>query len=73
MTKRELIDRITDLNPTAQPAFLAGFEDADLAEYLEHLEWVSPPDRVASAGPAQPTLFDAPTQQQAADAPLSAQ
>jgi len=43
MTKRDLIDRIIHLNPTAEPAFLARFDDADLAEYLEHLRWVVPP------------------------------
>ena len=48
MTKRELIDRITRLNPSAAPGFLAGFDDTDLAEYLQHLKWV-----VSSDGPAQ--------------------
>ena len=43
MTKRQLIDRITQLNPTAAPDFLAGFAAGDLAEYLEHLEWARPP------------------------------
>ncbi len=43
MTKRELITRITNLNPTAAPDFLAEFDDADLAEYLEHLQWVGAP------------------------------
>jgi len=42
MTKRELIDQITVLNPTAQPDFLADFGDDDLAEYLRHLHWVVP-------------------------------
>ena len=42
MTKRELIDQIAVLNPTAQPAFLADFGDDDLAEYLRHLQWVVP-------------------------------
>ena len=44
MTKRELIDRITALNPTAGPEFLARFKDADLAQYLQHLQWLQPPD-----------------------------
>ena len=43
MTKRELIDEITHLNPTAPPGFLAEFGDADLGEYLRHLKWVVPP------------------------------
>ncbi len=37
MTKRQLIDEIVELNPTAQPEFLAKFEDGDLVEYLDHL------------------------------------
>lgn len=47
MTKRELIDEITHLNPTATPGFLAGFEVPDLAEYLEHLKWTHPPAEAA--------------------------
>lgn len=43
MTKRELIDEIIHRNPTAGPAFLAGFDDSDLAEYLKHLQWVTAP------------------------------
>ena len=45
MTKRQLIEEITDLNPTAKPSFLAEFGDQDLAEYLRHLRWVCPPRR----------------------------
>lgn len=37
MSKRELIDRIRVLNPTAPTSFLAKFPEADLTEYLEHL------------------------------------
>jgi hypothetical protein len=37
MPKRQLIDAIREFNPTAQPQFLAQFEEADLQEYLEHL------------------------------------
>ena len=43
MTKRQLIEEITHLNPTAKPAFLAAFGDEDLAEYLQHLRWVDQP------------------------------
>ena len=51
MTKRELIDQITVLNPTAHPVFLADFEDHQLAEYLEHLHWVVPDEELqATAG-----------------------
>jgi hypothetical protein len=38
MTKRQLIDEIVTLNHTAEPAFLARFEDQDLREYLDHLQ-----------------------------------
>lgn len=38
MTKRELIDAIVDLNPTAMPEFLARFSDLALREYYEHLD-----------------------------------
>jgi len=53
MTKRQLIDEIVHLNPSAGAAFLAEFEDSDLAEYLEHLHWVASP-------PAQPTRLAEP-------------
>ena len=57
MTKRQLIDEITHLNPTAGAAFLADFEDSDLAEYLEHLQWVaSPPAQPAT--PAEPVTAE---------------
>lgn len=38
MNKRETIDRIRHLNPTALPEFLASFEDADLLAYLHQLQ-----------------------------------
>ena len=37
MTKRELIDRIRRLNPTARPDFLADFSEDDLQDYLHQL------------------------------------
>jgi len=37
MTKRELIDRIRRLNPTAPSDFLAGFAEEDLLAYLHQL------------------------------------
>ncbi len=37
MTKRQLIDRVMELNETAKPEFLAKFDDEDLNEYLNHL------------------------------------
>ena len=50
MTKRELIEEITGLNPTAKPAFLAEFAEADLAEYLQHLCWARQRCRQRQAG-----------------------
>lgn len=38
MTKRELIDRILRINRSADPGFLAQFNNGELAEYLDHLE-----------------------------------
>ncbi len=38
MTKRQLIDDIRRLNTTAQPQFLIQFDEAALAQYLEHLQ-----------------------------------
>lgn len=37
MSKRELIDRICEINKSAKPEFLAGFPEEDLKAYLEHL------------------------------------
>ncbi len=37
MTKRQLIDRVMELNETAKPEFLARFDEVDLNEYLNHL------------------------------------
>jgi len=38
MTKRQLIDDIRRFNTTAQPKFLAQFDESALKQYLEHLE-----------------------------------
>jgi hypothetical protein len=37
MSKRELIDRICEINRSAKPEFLADFPEEDLRTYLEHL------------------------------------
>lgn len=37
MTKREIIDHIMEVNPSARPEFLADFSRESLAEYLDHL------------------------------------
>ena len=36
--KRQLIDEIRRHNTTAQPQFLAQFDEAALKQYLDHLE-----------------------------------
>ena len=38
MSKRQLIDDIRRYNATAQPEFLAQFDETALKQYLEHLE-----------------------------------
>ena len=38
MNKRELIEDIRKHNITAQPSFLAQFDEDALRQYLEHLE-----------------------------------
>ncbi len=40
MSKRDLIDRIRRYNPTAQPEFLASFDESDLLAYLHQLQEV---------------------------------
>lgn len=47
MTKRNLIDHIMEINPTATPEFLARFDEKDLGEYLHHLQSVSAPAEAA--------------------------
>ncbi len=37
MEKRQLIEDIRELNPTAQATFLGQFEEPELQQYLEHL------------------------------------
>ena len=40
MTKREIIDRIIQINASARPEFLAEFSHESLADYLAHLSEV---------------------------------
>ncbi len=37
MSKRQLIDDIRTLNPTARPQFLAQFDEESLRQYFDHL------------------------------------
>jgi hypothetical protein len=41
MSKRQLIDEIRELNPTATIEFLGQFNEADLAAYLSNLKSAS--------------------------------
>ncbi len=43
MTKRQLIDRIVTINRSAEPGFLAQFEDDELNDYLRHLHVAQSP------------------------------
>jgi hypothetical protein len=43
MTKRELIDQIITMNPSARPEFLAHFTERDLDAYLENLQRIRQP------------------------------
>lgn len=54
MTKRELIDQIRRLNPTAQASFLASFDEEDLLAYLRQLREVDAERRRQQA--AEPVL-----------------
>ena len=69
MTKRELIDEIVELNPTATPEFLADFEQSDLAEYLQHLQWVAEPPAAEGKGDLTPPAVSLTPEPQPADEP----
>jgi len=49
MNKRQLIDGIRQLNQTAQPEFLAQFDDDALEQYLQHIQTATE-KRVTVAG-----------------------
>jgi hypothetical protein len=49
MSKRELIDRICEINKGAKPEFLAHFTEKDLNTYLEHLMEVDVEEMVVTA------------------------
>ncbi len=50
MTKRQLIDEIVSINKSAPAAFLAGFDDGELNEYLEHLKFAQEPKPSVDSG-----------------------
>ncbi len=56
MSKRETIDRIRRLNPTAQPEFLATFEAPDLLAYLHQLQELDRERRDQTIEPAAERL-----------------
>jgi hypothetical protein len=37
MDKKELVERICEINRTAKPEFLARFSERELSAYLDHL------------------------------------
>jgi hypothetical protein len=43
MTKREMIDEIMKINHSAEPGFLADFNEPDLEAYLDHLHILQTP------------------------------
>ena len=59
MTKRQIIDNIIDTNPTAEPGFLAQFEQVDLLDYLRKLDRLSAP-RLAGASHWRPQAIATP-------------
>ena len=57
MNKRQLIDDIRRYNTTAQPQFLAQFDEGALQQYLEHLEQARKKHlRSAALAPRAPKL-----------------
>ncbi len=49
MSKRELIDRIMELNRSARREFLQCFSENELADYLRQLESIRPTSPVVAA------------------------
>lgn len=43
LTREQVVDRIITINPTATTSFLAGFSEASLGRYLDHLVATSCP------------------------------
>lgn len=57
MSKREIIDRIMEINISAKPEFLAEFPQQSLADYLAHLTEVLTEQHESSfLEPAEPVL-----------------
>lgn len=60
MTKRQIIDEILTINPTAKPAFLARFEDAELGAYLSHLQVLARPRLTGDASRFEKYFINVP-------------
>ena len=60
MTKRQIIDEIIVMNQTAEPAFLAKFDDAELNDYLRHLRLARRPRLTGNTAPYEKYFADAP-------------
>ena len=57
MSKRQLIDAIRELNPTAGLPFLSQFEEGELQDYLERLrDVVSQQIRIGEPAAAQASV-----------------
>ncbi len=54
MSKRELIDRIRQINRTVRPEFLQGFTENELSDYLRQLEGIS--NRIRWQHPAKSAI-----------------
>jgi hypothetical protein len=61
MTKRQLIDEIVAMNQTAEPSFLARFDDAELSEYLTHLNRSRMPRLTGDARKYEKYFLNCPT------------
>lgn len=72
MTKRQLIDRITTINVSAHPSFLASFGEDDLQAYLEHLRVLQQPRLPVDRGRFESCLTPASKPQFVYDAPQDA-
>jgi len=75
MTKRQIIDEIIDSNPSAEPGFLAQFEQNDLLAYLRKLHILAAPrlisnvlesdlkiPELAALAISEPTTVDVPAE-----------
>lgn len=60
MTKRQIIDEILDLNQSADPGFLARFDDEELSDYLAHLRIAAAPRQQGWYRPDHTPNLDTP-------------